>query len=142
VVIVDDDPDVLASYARILARAGHDVVACPDGESALIQVRKQRPDLLIADVVMPAGMSGLELTAAIKADPAVAEVPVILVSGGWAEFGGADLPRVVRLLRKPVAAQDLVSNVETVVADRRRHHIWLSAQPQTRVRRPAGAGGC
>jgi CheY-like chemotaxis protein len=92
-------------------------------DSALDQTRYLGQD----PVAMLLGMTGLELTAAIKADPAVAEVPVILVSGGWAEFGGADLPRVVRLLRKPVAAQDLVSNVETVVADRRRHHVWLPA---------------
>jgi CheY-like chemotaxis protein len=127
VVIVDDDPDALASYARILTRAGHDIVACPDGDSALIQVRKQRPDLLLADVVMSAGMSGLELAAAIKADPAVTDVPAILVTGGWAELRSAELPPVARLLRKPVTAQDLVSNVETVLADRRRHHVWLPA---------------
>ncbi|NJC83140.1 response regulator [Planosporangium mesophilum] len=124
-VIVDDDPDLLAAYARVLTRAGHDTVACPDGESALAQVRKDPPDLLLTDVAMPPGMSGLELVTEIAADPAVADIPVILVTGGWVDLDGAEPPRVARLLRKPVAPPDLVTTVETVLADRLRHHVRL-----------------
>ncbi|GAA1805637.1 response regulator [Planosporangium flavigriseum] len=127
VVIAEDDPDLLESYSRILARAGHDVVQCPDGSAGLTCVREHRPDLLLADVVMP-GMTGLELASAVKADPELAEIPIILVTGGWAEMDAAELPKVARLLRKPVAPQDLVGQVESVLADGRRYHVWLPSQ--------------
>jgi CheY-like chemotaxis protein len=75
-VIADDDTDLLAAFARTLARAGHDVTACPDAGAALTQIRSLGPDLVLTDIEMPPGMSGLEMVAAIRADPEIAGGPV------------------------------------------------------------------
>ncbi|HEV7896243.1 MAG TPA: response regulator [Planosporangium sp.] len=128
VVIAEDDADLLGSYSRILTRAGHTVIPCPDAGSALAAVRDRRPDLLLTGVAMPPGLTGLELAAAIKADPAIADLPIIVVTGGWAEMDTTDLPRIARLLRKPVPAQELASQVEAVLASGRRHHVRLPSQ--------------
>jgi CheY-like chemotaxis protein len=130
VVIAEDDADLLASYARTLTRAGHDVIPCSDGRSALTQVRDHRPDLLLTDVTMPPGMTGLELAATIKADPAIADIPIILVTGGWAEIDTTDLPKVARLLRKPVTPRELAGQVERVLAHGLRHHVRLPSRSE------------
>ncbi|GII23920.1 response regulator [Planosporangium mesophilum] len=125
VVIAEGDSDLLESYTHILTRAGHSVVPCKDADSALAEVHQQRPDLLLTDVTMTPGMTGLELAAAIRADPAVADLPIIAVTGGWTEIDATELPRIARLLRKPVSPEELTSQVQTVLANARRHHVHL-----------------
>jgi CheY-like chemotaxis protein len=115
-VVAEDDPDLLALYSRVLTRRGHSVVLCGDGSSAFAQVRNQRPDLLLTDVDMPPGMTGLELAAAMRSDPAVADIPILMVTGGWAEIGTTNTSGVVGLLRKPVSPRDLVGHVEAALA--------------------------
>jgi CheY-like chemotaxis protein len=93
-------------------------------------VRDHRPDLLLTDVTMPPGMTGLELAATIKADPAIADIPIILVTGGWAEIDTTDLPKVARLLRKPVTPRELAGQVERVLAHGLRHHVRLPSRSE------------
>jgi CheY-like chemotaxis protein len=133
VVIAEDDADLLASYCRILAGAGHSVTPCPDAGSALTHVRTRKPDLLLTDVAMPPGMTGLELAAAVKADPALADIPIIVLTAGWTEIDTTDLPVIARLLRKPVSPQELTSHVEAVLAHGQRHHVRLPLQRDHRA---------
>ncbi|NJC74301.1 response regulator [Planosporangium thailandense] len=116
VVIAEDDPDLRALYSRALTRQGHSVVLCGDGSSAYDHVRREHPDLLLTDVDMPPGMNGLELAAAVHADPSVADIPILLVTGGWAEVDDARTPGVVALLRKPFSPRELVGHVEAALA--------------------------
>ncbi|MGC9668649.1 response regulator [Planosporangium sp. 12N6] len=116
VVIAEDNPELRALYSRTLTRRGYSVIPCPDGTSAFTQVRDRRPDLVLTDVDMPAGMTGLELVAALRADPTVADIPVIVVTGGSATITAADAPGVVGLLRKPVSPGELVGHVRAALA--------------------------
>lgn len=80
VVVVDDEPSVLQMTTALLMAAGFRTTAYADGEVALEAVRKDPPDLLLLDVLLR-GRTGMELCAAVRADPATARVPVILVTG-------------------------------------------------------------
>lgn len=77
-LLVDDDPAVVQTMGRMLAALGHlrFALSGPDG---LRLARESAPDVMLIDAEMP-GMNGFELCAAVKADPQLAEVPVIFVT--------------------------------------------------------------
>src|SRR5688572_26689498 len=81
-LIVDDEPPNLEIMVESLGRSevGYRVFQANSGALALQIARKHQPDLIITDWDMP-GMSGLELIRALKAEPATAEIPVIMCSG-------------------------------------------------------------
>ncbi|VTT96645.1 pas pac sensor hybrid histidine kinase : PAS/PAC sensor hybrid histidine kinase OS=Haliangium ochraceum (strain DSM 14365 / JCM 11303 / SMP-2) GN=Hoch_3141 PE=4 SV=1: GAF_2: HisKA: HATPase_c: Response_reg: PAS_9: HisKA: HATPase_c: Response_reg [Gemmataceae bacterium] len=125
VLVADDNADMRDYVARLLA-AEYAVEVVADGEAALAAVRRQRPDLIVSDVMMPR-LDGFGLLRGVRADPATAAVPVVLLSARAGEesrveaaAAGAD-----DYLVKPFAARELLARV--------------SAQLQlARVRREAG----
>jgi CheY-like chemotaxis protein len=80
ILVVDDEPDQRFMLRRIFERAGHEVTDACDGAAALQAVRCSRPDLVVTDVMMPV-MGGLELIRRLRAEPATAHIPVLVVSG-------------------------------------------------------------
>lgn len=79
VLVVDDDPTSRDLIERSLAREGLQIATAANGEEALQLARSLRPDAITLDVVMP-GMDGWAVLSALKADPELAEIPVILLS--------------------------------------------------------------
>jgi adenylate cyclase len=79
VLIVDDDPTVRDLMARFLERQGFDVVTAADGLEGLALAREHHPAAITLDIMMP-GVDGWTVLAAIKGDPALADIPVILVT--------------------------------------------------------------
>lgn len=79
VVVADDDPSILDFASRVVTKAGFSVVRAERGDHALEAVRKERPVLVLLDVLMP-GLDGLEVCAAIRADTALQQIPVVLLS--------------------------------------------------------------
>jgi len=77
VLIIDDDPAARAITHRVLAREGYQVIEAADGETGLRLAREARPALITLDVLMP-GMDGWAVLGALKADPDLAAIPVIL----------------------------------------------------------------
>ncbi|WP_068188025.1 SpoIIE family protein phosphatase [Mycobacterium sp. UM_CSW] len=111
VLVADDNADMRAHLERVLSPHWQTVLVA-DGESALAATRELRPDAIVTDVMMP-GLSGFDLVAAIRADPALAATPVLMLSAragpeavdeGFA--GGAD-----DYLPKPFRSQELVDRV-------------------------------
>ena len=80
ILVVDNHPAVLQSMKIFLEAAGHTVVVAADGREALGKASGQPPDLALLDFELP-DMSGTDLCRAIKADPALRGVPVVLVTG-------------------------------------------------------------
>ncbi len=77
VLVIDDDPAARAITRRVLTREGYRIVEAADGETGLQLAREFKPDLITLDILMP-GMDGWAVLAGLKADPALAAIPVIL----------------------------------------------------------------
>jgi signal transduction histidine kinase/CheY-like chemotaxis protein len=88
VLVVDDNADMRDYLVRLLADR-HLVRTAADGSAALAAVRSEPPDLVVCDVMMP-GSDGMELVAALRADPATAPVPVLLLSARAGEEATAE----------------------------------------------------
>jgi len=78
-MIVDDTPENLKLLDGMLRERGYQVRAFPRGELALNAASKNPPDLILLDIMMP-GMDGYEVCEALKADPKLADIPVIFIS--------------------------------------------------------------
>lgn len=111
---VDDTRDMLAPLVTILSAEGYVVMSADSGEAALAVVREKRPDLILLDIQM-AGMDGLEVCRRLKADAAIKNIPVILMSAfadteTWAtglQLGAVDY------ISKPFRNAELLSRVAT-----------------------------
>lgn len=79
VLVVDDDLRLLRVVGMYLAIEGYDVREAADGEACLLEVARERPDLIIMDIMMP-GMDGIEACTRIRASPASTDIPVLLFS--------------------------------------------------------------
>jgi DNA-binding response OmpR family regulator len=79
ILVVDDDPHIVRVVEINLTQEGHQVRTAADGEAGLAAVAQALPDLLILDITMPK-LDGLETLKRLKADPATAEIPVIMLT--------------------------------------------------------------
>ena len=79
ILVVDDSPTDRHFLADLLTRHGYSVTTADNGESALVQIRSKRPDLVLMDVVMP-GQNGFHATREIARDPSTQSLPVIICS--------------------------------------------------------------
>jgi len=117
IVVADDDADIRDLVVFKLRQAGHDVEAVEDGAAAVAACQASPPDLVVLDVMMP-GMGGLDATRALRLDPRLARVPVILLTARAQEsdieqgFGAGADDYVV----KPFSPRELASRVAAVLA--------------------------
>jgi two-component system, OmpR family, alkaline phosphatase synthesis response regulator PhoP len=79
ILLIDDDPDFVEAVRVIIASGGYDVKVAYDGAEGLEAVAKEKPDLIVLDVMMPV-MNGHEACAKLKADPETAKIPIILLT--------------------------------------------------------------
>jgi len=130
VLLADDNAD-MREYLQRLLRPGYEVTTVTDGQAALEAARADPPDILISDVMMPR-LGGLQLVAALRADPGTAEVPVLLLSaraGQEAAIEGLEAGADDYLV-KPFSAAELLARVRASVelARLRSHHArWRAA---------------
>jgi signal transduction histidine kinase/DNA-binding response OmpR family regulator len=113
VLVADDNADLRAYLGRLLG-ASYRVTMVADGERALRAARELRPDLVLSDIMMP-NLDGIGLVRALRADPALAGVPVILLSaraGEEAKIAGLDTGADDYLV-KPFSAAELIARVRS-----------------------------
>ena len=79
ILVVDDNEDIVDIARKTLLARGFEVRVAYNGPSALASVAQRRPDLILLDIMMPQ-MSGMEVLDRLRANPATASVPVILVT--------------------------------------------------------------
>lgn len=77
VLIIEDDPLITKVYSTRLTSDGHQVFIAKDGKEGLELVRKEIPDVIVLDIMMPK-VSGLEVLEELKKSPATAKIPVIV----------------------------------------------------------------
>ncbi len=110
-VLADDNAD-MREYLRRLLSAQWTVEAVADGQQALEAIRRQVPDLLVSDVMMP-GVDGLELTRRLRADPSTRQLPVILLSARTGDEATAEglATGANDYIVKPFSARELVARI-------------------------------
>lgn len=118
IIVIDDDPNILAVLEGMLKKAGHTVHSARDGIEGLRLFREQKPRLLITDIVMPE-KDGMEIISEVKR--AARDVKIIAISGGadfipdhyldTAQLFGAD-----RILKKPFSFPDLTAAIEELLS--------------------------
>ena len=79
ILIVDDSPSQLMSIRRIVEKLGHDALTAEDGAAGVEAAKREIPDLILMDVVMP-NLNGFQATRSITRDPSTRHIPVILVT--------------------------------------------------------------
>jgi len=79
IVLADDEQFIAIAYKDGLERAGYDITVAHNGAEALEAVKSTKPDLVLLDLIMPK-LNGFEVLKAIKADPAIKDIPVIILS--------------------------------------------------------------
>jgi len=116
IVVADDDADIRDLVVFKLRQGGHEVEAYGDGAAAVEACQEQRPDLVVLDLMMP-GMGGLDACRALRLDPELARVPVILLTARAQESdieqgfsAGAD-----DYVVKPFSPRELASRVAAVL---------------------------
>lgn len=117
ILVVDDDPQMLSVTSRVLQRAGYTVIEATTGNDGLRLAKERKPDLILLDVVLP-DLDGLEVCRRVKADPALANSSVVLISGlrtatdSQAEGleTGAD-----GYIARPISNRELLARVEALL---------------------------
>jgi DNA-binding response OmpR family regulator len=118
VLIVDDDAFIRRPLEYILREEGFEPRTAVDGDDCLAQVGDERPDLIILDVMMP-GKDGFEVCRSLKGEPALAAIPIILLS---ARGRNQDREKGLALgaaefMTKPYSPSDLLRRVRQLLSE-------------------------
>jgi len=110
VLVVEDEPDIQALIVHHLTRDGFRCRTAADGAEALARLRSGVPDLVVLDLMLP-GMDGLELTRRMRAEPAWAGLPIIMLTAKAVglELGADDY------VAKPFSPKELMARVRAVL---------------------------
>ena len=92
ILVVNDDPSFIHTAETILSAQGHRVVAAADGARALALMQQDRPDLVVLDVRTKYVVGGLDVTEAMGREPALKDIPIMMVSSLPVQ-DAADAPR-------------------------------------------------
>jgi len=116
-MVVEDDADIADAVATTLEDNGYWVMVAVNGQEALDQLRAgaQRPSLILLDLMMPV-MDGWQFRAAQTADPALADIPVILLSAHVDVRAAAGRIAAVAWLKKPMDLRELLTAIERPLA--------------------------
>jgi len=149
ILVVDDDKEIVRLMRAYLEQAGFEVLVAYDGEMALHAVRRERPDLVVLDLMLP-NRDGREITRLVRGDPAVASTPILMLTARvedtdkivGLELGADDyvtkpfnpqvvVARVRAVLRRAVAepAQRHLLQIRELVIDLDRHETLVDDRP-------------
>ncbi len=121
ILCIDDEKEIIDLIRLILGRKGYEVEGAIGGEAGLAKARSWKPDLVLLDLMMP-DMDGWEFFHRLRADEALAKVPVVVVTARAQSIDrvlGLHVARVNDYISKPFTPQELVESVERVLASRR-----------------------
>lgn len=113
VLVVDDRPVNRDLVRTVLGYYGHETLEAGDGAEALAMLRRQHPDLILTDVVMP-GMDGYQLAQAIRSDPVSHDVPILFYTANYLAEEARPIAAAHRVSRIVTKTGDLAALVEAV----------------------------
>ncbi|MFN3580289.1 MAG: EAL domain-containing protein [Pseudomonas sp.] len=129
ILIVDDHAPNRELVASLAGYLGHQVMEAADGAEALTLVRKQKPELVICDLLMPV-MDGYEFVRQVRHDPDVAHTEIIFYTANYQEDEARKLAQqlgVRRIIFKPCLPEDILGAIESALSD-------ISGMPETEIK--------
>lgn len=125
VLVVDDDSDIITFVVTVLEENGYTPLIARNGEEGLVIIKKEKPDLVILDVLMPK-QSGIKMFRELKSNDSLKNIPVIILSGIseriflrstviLREFGDNNIPEPEAYIEKPVEPEDLAEMVSKCI---------------------------
>ena len=118
ILVVDDDIDVVEATTIILNKAGYETVTASDGDECLTKARKEQPDLILLDVIMPV-KNGFTAAEQLKKDPGLHNIPVLMLTAFSSKGAGSSIPRnsgffleAEDYLEKPIEPAVLLANIQ------------------------------
>jgi CheY-like chemotaxis protein len=121
ILLVDDDKDFVEATRLVLESKPYEVVVAYDGDEGLAKARKEKPDLIILDIIMP-GKDGFSAAEQLKKDPELKKIPVIMLTSFSEKVGETSLSVSQGLaldtedyVDKPVAPTELLKRVERLL---------------------------
>ena len=120
VLIADDEPNIVVSLEYLLKRAGYTVLVARDGQEAIDTLRRERPALVLLDVMMPK-KSGHEVCAELRADEALRDTQVLMLS---AKGRDTDIDKGLGVgadayMTKPFSTRELAAKVAEMLGGAR-----------------------
>ena len=118
VLIADDEPNIVVSLEFLMKREGHQVSVARDGAAALEAIRRDKPDLVLLDVMMPR-LTGFEVCQSVRADESLAGVKILMLT---AKGRDTDLAQGLGVgadayMTKPFSTKELAAKVRQMLAD-------------------------
>ena len=116
ILIADDEPNILISLEYLMKREGYAVVVARDGDEALAAIRRERPALVLLDVMMP-GMTGFEVCDLVRADADLAATKIVLLT---AKGRDTDIAKGLAIgatdyITKPFSTRELAQRVRELL---------------------------
>ncbi len=122
VVCIEDEPEMIDLVKLILSRRGFKVTGAMGGREGLEAIEREKPDLVLLDLMMP-DMDGWEVYQQMKANDAMRQIPVIVVTAKAQSIDkvlGLHIAKVDDYITKPFGPQELLSSVERILRERGR----------------------
>jgi two-component system alkaline phosphatase synthesis response regulator PhoP len=111
ILLVDDDVDLVKVMSGALESKAYEVIVAYNGQEGLEKARKEKPDLVVLDILMPVA-DGFTFADQFRKDPALAKIPVLALTS-FSESLGQPFPfEVTEYILKPIKPRDLVAKVE------------------------------
>ena len=120
ILVVDDDPDFVKLTRTILQSQDYQVIAAPNGEKALAAMRKEKPDLVLLDIMMSYILDGLDVSREMAEDPGLRDIPVIMITSLTGAREQVSLPSdeyipVADWIHKPIDPDELLARVKAAL---------------------------
>ncbi|HMZ08086.1 MAG TPA: response regulator [Anaerolineales bacterium] len=119
ILCIEDEPEMIDLIRLILNRRGFDVYGAPGGVEGIRLVRETHPDLVLLDLMMP-DMDGWEVYQQMKADAALRDIPVIVVTAKAQNIDkvlGLHIAKVDDYIAKPFSPKELIDSVDRIFSD-------------------------
>ncbi len=134
ILVVDDEPDIVALIRLKLMREGFEVLEAHNGEAAIKMVASSKPDLIILDVMMP-GMSGWEVNEKLKANPEYWDIPVIMLTAlnEFDEQLKSFQAEVRDYITKPFNFDEFIKSVKRVLSEKKIEGLGERAEGRNKI---------
>ena len=118
ILVVDDEPGSVLMFESVLKKRGYNVILANDGEDALTKAKKEKPDLILLDIMMPK-IDGTEVAMELREDERTKNIPVFFITALIAPQDKVDLSGTDKspVFAKPVNLSDLLDRIQKQIGN-------------------------